>query len=158
MNGRSRLDDHITTVRVLTLLLVLSFAAIPVRCDVSAAPHSIFDDPVAAGRHLAHQQADDQHSSAAHADGHRHLPSHAMDSEAASLASDRTDADAAPATTDLSSQTPVSGALDMPPALVPPASDALEQATDRQIVPAVLQERLPNGVTLAPVPPPPKSV
>ena len=34
------------SLQLLTLLLIVSFAAIPVRCDASAAPHSIFVDPM----------------------------------------------------------------------------------------------------------------
>ena len=150
--------DEVRTyaLRVVTLLLVVSFAFIPVRCDASSAPHSIFVDPVPSGGEPVARS-----SSAAMTDhSHHHAGMHHTAKTAA--AEDSTPAQEACALTqaegtDLHSQQPVGAALDLPVTPVTPMVAALMLLEGERVVPISAPTATLTGISAPPEAPPPKS-
>lgn len=150
--------DEVRTyaLRVITLLLVVSFAFIPVRCDASSAPHSIFLDPIPSGG------GQDVRSSSTAMTDHSHHHA-AMHHAAKTAASD----DSAPAQdvcaltqaegTDLQSQQPVGAALDLPVTPVAPMVSALLPLEGERLMPISAPTTTLTGISAPPEAPPPKS-
>lgn len=145
-------------LRIVTVLVVLSFAFIPVRCDASTAPHSIFVDPVtlASDGHAHH--AAEQEAAGEHAHHHHAGMSHATD--VASVASDPMQdlcALSLGAGADASSQQPVGAALDLPVTPVPPSETALLSRDDESLLRFAAPAAMHSEIAVAPDAPPPKS-
>lgn len=158
MIGSWRDEYRTRALQLLTLLLVVSFAAIPVRCDASMAPHSIFVDPVA-------MDADaDRQSDAAPVDNHHHHAGmHDMAGMTADVADDASSAAqdgcvvSMTAGTDLHSQQPVGAAFDLPTTPVPPVASALLPIEGELVVFASASTMVLTGIMAPPEAPPPKS-
>ncbi|MCO5221773.1 MAG: hypothetical protein M9947_09370 [Thermomicrobiales bacterium] len=134
-------------------LLVLSFLSIPVRCDVSAAPHSIFVDPPPTstnGDHRSHAVAD-RGSAVAH---EKHVPGHSVDPNAAQEP-DRCVVAANPGA-DPGSQAPVSSSLDLPVTTAPPVTEAPFDQDGAGIVLLGNERAALIGIAVSPDSPPPR--
>ena len=128
-------------IRLISLLLIVSFAFIPVRCDASAAPHSIFIAPGVMNETGGHP-----HHATGIAQGavSKSVPHHSPvvdDSSAHQQCNRASIADRVSSTPDDSSQVhtlslsgsadpasqqPVGGTLDMPPTSITPGSTTLQ--------------------------------
>jgi len=143
-------------LKLVTLLLIASFALIPVRCDASTAPHSIFTDPMTV------DAADDKSDAESVTHHHQHHPGMNMADMTAdagnahSSTSDELCSISLTAGTDLHSQQPVGAALDVPTTPVPPVAVGLFQLDGEPIVRASAPVLVLTGVTAPPEAPPPK--
>lgn len=146
-------------IRLVTLVLIVSFAFIPVRCDASTAPHSIFVDPIGMNmeRMSGHQHAAASSEPGTTA-GHHH---HGEPNSTGSTGSADTShllcqfmlADGA----DAQSQQPVGAALDLPATPVPPDIEALLQVDSTALLLANAPAEMLTGVAIPPDSPPPKA-
>lgn len=148
-------------LRLVILLVIVSFAFIPVRCDASSAPHSIFVDPVVLDSERGSHHASASHTQSEMPAGHAHHAGMHHDAKSASTAVDSDplqDVCALTLTsgTDTSSQQPIGAALDLPTTPVPPVANALlpfeGDSPTRVSAPAIVL----TGVTAPPEAPPPK--
>lgn len=157
-------------IRLVSLLLIVSFAFIPVRCDASAAPHSIFVAPGAmneAGGHthhasgIAHEAVSKSvphHSPVADdSSAHQHTPS---SSDRASSTQD----DSSPARSlsltgraDPASQQPVGGTLDVPPTSITPSSITLQSLDTQTELLLFAPPSVLDGISAPPDVPPPRA-
>lgn len=154
-------------IRLITLMLVVSFVFIPVRCDASAAPHSIFVAPVAMGS-MAHSHHEMAHSGPAKTVAGKSMLAHTQHHDATASSSAKSMLAArslrAPCSAMLSSgadpksQQPVGAALDLPTAPVPPTSSALLARDGATVLSWPAQAVAPQGIALEPDAPPPKTV
>lgn len=143
---------------IVSVLLALSFLAIPVRCDAALAPHSIFLSPAQSGVAIEHSHSSSPSSHRQPSQGK------AVHSKSAALEAELHDPryicgdDVAERETDTKSQAPVGATFDLPiqsvvqrSGFVPPPSD---ECTLTLPQPGCLSE----GAAVAPDPPPPKPV
>ncbi len=156
-------DYRARGLQLVTLLLIVSFAFIPVRCDASTAPHSIFVDPVVAERAGDAQARPSAGSNAGASMHHQHhagmvMADQAADSDASTETASQEDcAIVLDNGADLSSQQPVGAALDLPTTPVPPNEAALIPLDGEPIVRSTAPVTAPDGVLSPPDAPPPKS-
>lgn len=160
---------------LISLLLVISFVFIPVRCDASTAPHSIFVSPTMLNQMAGHQhhtqninQSEATQSFAHHsplmldADSgmpaeHQHTQSPATPNGSDTPAGEPSPAQLANGS-DPGSQQPMGATLDLPPASVTADSNTmprLEQESDLLLFGSI---SILRGITTAPTTPPPQSI
>lgn len=153
---------------MVSLLLVLSFAFIPVRCDASTAPHSIFVSPTmlnATGGHAHHTGHENRTATVKSVAHHSPLSLDAASAEPGAHEHGPSATDAPTGdqpgsqlggANDPGSQQPVGATLDLPPTSVIGESSILPllERTLQLLVFAPIS--IPGGITTAPDPPPPK--
>ena len=158
-------------IPLVSLLLIVSFAFIPVRCDASAAPHSIFVSPTmlgmtspAAHQHhsggAAPQQTVPGHDPAMRAAAMDHTSHHHEASE-----SDSTDPSPSEESSprslansgDPQSQQPVGATLDLPTTSVTPISTMLLPLEREPLLLVLPVAAALHGMTVRPEAPPPKA-
>lgn len=152
--------------RLATLVLIVSFAFIPVRCDASTAPHSIFIDPTALNGNDAHAHHAETSAPATTAQHHHHhgmaMGADTTDSGVAQVAASDAAQQACPLAlasgSDPESQQPVGAALDLPTTPVSPDATTLlpldGERLGRSSAPAIAL----SGIPVVPDSPPPKAV
>jgi hypothetical protein len=152
-------------IRLVSLFLIVSFAVIPVRCDVSAAPHSIFTAPGvmnAMDRHAHHATGATPRESA------KSVPHHSPMAEDASghrhgVAADGASADLTERCSsvlgsggDPKSQQPVSATLDLPTSSITPDAVTLQPLDTQAELLLFAPATVLSGITAPPEAPPPK--
>jgi hypothetical protein len=157
MNETTTARYRIWGFRLATLVLIVSFAFIPVRCDASTAPHSIFVDPVALdgpATHAHHAETSDP-APAAH---HQHHHGMVMaDVSTVSEGAQEVCPLALAGGSDAESQQPVGAALDLPTTPVAPDASTLlpldGERLNRSTAPVIAL----SGIPTIPDSPPPKA-
>ncbi|HET9662390.1 MAG TPA: hypothetical protein VFP05_18835 [Thermomicrobiales bacterium] len=153
-------------IQLVSLFLIVSFAVIPVRCDVSAAPHSIFAAPNMlnqSGAHTHHATGALQRESA------KSVPHHSPVADGASGHQHAIASDGAPVSLtercssllgaggDPESQQPVGATLDLPSSSITPDTVTLQprgmQTQLLRFAPAALL----SGIDAPPETPPPRA-
>jgi hypothetical protein len=159
-------------LRLVSLVLIASFAFIPVRCTASDAPHSIFVSPNLLGMSMSGSHA--HHSTSAAPVPERHVPGHdpAMGTGEethtahpghAGQVSDTQSATGERASHSLArdndpqSQQPVGATLDLPPTSVTPGSILLLPLESESFPLALPDPTILDGMTIPPEAPPPKT-
>lgn len=161
---------------LISLAVILSFVFIPVRCDASTAPHSIFVSP-----NMLNQTSDHQHHAASAARSERsqtiahHSPliieagsattaSHVheadLDMSAASQSSDSAHTPGAPMLgnpSDPGSQQPAGATLDLPPSSVISNTTNLQPLDGEPLLLSFDRLLVLSGISTPPDAPPPKS-
>jgi len=160
MRNSKPTEYRVWGIRLVTILLIVSFAFIPVRCDASTAPHSIFVDPTGMNmeRMAGHQHAAAASSESGSMTGHHHhgAPTSSSDADSADashLLCQFMLADGA----DAQSQQPVGAALDLPATPVPPDIEALLQMDGDPLMQANPPAAMLTGISIPPDSPPPKA-
>lgn len=151
------------SIRAITLMLLVSFAFIPVRCDASVAAHSIFASPSGMAS-MGHGHA------AHHASGQKVVPGKSMLGHASHPASPAERQHLATGAfgaeepgrvllaggSDPESQQPVGAALDLPTPPVPPDAGIPLIAADDVVSLAAAAVVVLHGIAISPDAPPPK--
>lgn len=168
------MNEHATAryrrwgLRPVVLLLVVSFMFIPVRCNASSAPHSIFVDPVVPERtdaHAHHLAATAKPGESTPAGHHHHHHGAVASSESTEAKGDLLRADTSklhcpfdlPGGSDAQSQQPVGGSLDLPTTPVAPDL-AIPLPLDGERVGLTNAPTLAlSGIPISPDSPPPKT-
>ncbi len=162
----------------MSLALVVSFALIPVRCDASTAPHSIFLSP----NMLNHSGSHQQHTSdaAAQSEQSRSIPHHSpvaadADPAMAGMHADAQTTSDTPDSTgnnsasehcapllgnenDPGSQQPLGATLDLPATSVTANSTTLQPLDGEPLLLSFGPTSILSGITTPPDAPPPKSL
>lgn len=160
MNDRWRNEYRARGLQLVTLLVLVSFAFIPVRCDASAAPHSIFVDPVAID---TEHEADPSGSQMSGMAGMHHHHAGMTQSDAAADGTESSPLQDVCAVhlangADPESQQPVGATLDLPTTTALTASTILPPLDGESIArPASAVDKL-TGIAAPPDAPPPKSI
>lgn len=163
---------------LISLVLVVSFALIPVRCDASTAPHSIFVSPNMLNQADGHQHH--MSGAAAQSEPTKSIPHHspvAADVDPAmaamhdhgQMAGETSDSTgSAPVCercapllangNDPGSQQPVGATLDLPPTSVVANSTTLQPLDGEPLLLSFGPISILSGITTPPDAPPPKSI
>jgi len=163
---------------LISLLLVVSFVLIPVRCDASTAPHSIFVSPNMLNPSAGHEHhmsgaatqseqtksiphhspvAADADPAMAAMHGHTQTASDTPDSPAERSARDHC-ASLLASDNDPGSQQPVGATLDLPPTSVVANSTTLQPLDGEPLLLSFGPTSILSGITTPPDAPPPKSI
>ena len=152
--------------RLATLVLIVSFAFIPVRCDASTAPHSIFVDPIALDGPDAHEHHGETSAPAPTAHHQHH---HGMEMADDAALSEVVQAEAPDVAQELcplflasgsdpESQQPVGAALDLPTTPVSPDATTLLPLDGERLDRPTAAVIVLSGIPTVPESPPPKAV
>lgn len=159
-------------LRLVSLLVIVSFAFIPVRCDASTAPHSIFVAPDMlnqSGGHAHHATDTSHHTHAAAKSAPHHSPMAAdMTGHTHTAASDDAPSNlgdssqqacavALAAGSDPGSQQPVGATLDLPASSVTPVTVTLQPLDLQTELLLFAPAAVLTGITAPPDAPPPKA-
>ncbi len=163
---------------MVSLMVVLSFVFIPVRCDASTAPHSIFISPNMLNQtdghrhHGAGSESPGRAKSIAHhspvtfdpdaSDSPAHLHGQAADSNRSNASMEETAREhCAPllgSGSDPASQQPVGATLDLPPTSIVSGSNALQPLDSEPLRISFGPTAILSGIATPPDSPPPESI